>query len=477
MSTGLLQQLADYGAFHDENQGYIDVADVFAAGNSVSPSDTSLYAVPRRSNRFGVWVAVAAVVLTVLLIGVIPLLFSNQETPPADTVVATTLAESAPTTLAESTPTTLGELVLIPGTWSQVPHDEAVFGGEGEQNMFGVTAGGPGLVAVGATGGWFGDGDAAVWTSVDGITWTRVAHDENVFGGANSQTMWDVTVGDFGLVAVGHDGHGILDDVPDVDAAIWTSVDGDSWSRVPHDEEVFGGAWITSVTVGGPGLVAVGGTDGYFTDGDAVVWTSTDGITWSRVPHDETIFGGPQRQTMYDVVAGGPGLVAVGREGDERPWDNSDDNAAAVWTSVDGITWNRVPHDETVFGTGGNPVMLSVTAGGPGLVAVGADYWPSERAETPVWTSPDGFTWTRVPDDESFRGSMNGVTAGGSGLVAVGAEGMVWTSADGITWSRVPNDDAVFGSDWVFRVTFGGPGFVAVGWDGSNAAVWVSEED
>ncbi len=46
---------------------------------------------------------------------------------------------------------------------------------------------------------------------------------------------------------------------------------------------------------------------------------------------------------------------------------------------------------------------------------------------------------------------------------------------------RVPNDDAVFGRDWIFRVTVGGPGFVAVGWDGSpnsggDAAVWVAED-
>jgi hypothetical protein len=52
---------------------------------------------------------------------------------------------------------------------------------------------------------------------------------------------------------------------------------------------------------------------------------------------------------------------------------------AAVWTSVDGIIWTRVPHDEAVFGEGvgfgseGFQGMNSVTAGGPGLVAVGFD--------------------------------------------------------------------------------------------------------
>ncbi len=386
---------------------------------------------PEPPRRRGPWIAVTAAVATLVIVGLLPRLFDGD----SEAVTTALPAAAAPRAAA------LGG-----------------FGGAGVrgQHSFGVTVGGPGLVAVGATEGWVGVGDAAVWTSVDGITWSRVPHDESVFGGANSQTMWDVTVGGPGLVAVGWDGQDILNTKVDIDAAIWTSIDGDTWSRVPHDEEVFGAAWINSVIVGGPGLVAVGGTDGYFTDGDAAVWTSVDGITWSRAPHDETVFGGEDSQVIIDVTVGGPGLVAVGRDGGIGPWDNNADTNAAVWTSVDGITWSRVPHDETVFGTGGNPSMLGVTVGGPGLVAVGADYWPSTLTETPVWTSPDGITWTRVPDDETVRGSIAAVIVGGPGLVAVGDEGKVWTSVDGITWSRVPNDDAVFGT-WVFRVTVGGP--------------------
>ena len=62
---------------------------------------------------------------------------------------------------------------------------------------------------------------------------------------------------------------------------------------------------------------------------------------------------------MSSVTVGGPGLVAVG-------WDTM---GAAVWTSVDGITWSRVPHDEAVFGARPDlPAleMRSITAGGPG---------------------------------------------------------------------------------------------------------------
>jgi hypothetical protein len=420
----------------------------------------------------------AVAILTILSISVIPLWINNQETPPAGTIV--------PTTPVESTPTTLAELALTAGTWSLVPHDEAVFGGEGGVGMGGVTVGGPGLVAVGNTGdGYRAAGVAVVWTSVDGITWSRVPHDESVFGGGDMH-MRSVTVGGPGLVAVGWDGE-LIADIPDTDAAVWTSVDGVTWSRVPHDEGIFGAAFMMSVTAGGPGLVAVG-MDGPWGDGDAAVWTSVDGFTWSRVPHDEMVFGGVDSQVIQDVTVGGPGLVAVGMDGGRGPWDNNPESNAAVWTSVDGVTWSRVPDDDAVFSSGGNPVMLSVATGGPGLVAVGADFWPSGQVRTPVWTSIDGITWTRVPDDVTVRGALTSVTAGGPGLVAVGIDATeangVWTSVDGITWSRVPNDISVFGKwpGWITDVTVGGPGLVAVGSHDDDAAVhgdaavWVTEE-
>ena len=48
-------------------------------------------------------------------------------------------------------------------------------------------------------------------------------------------------------------------------------------------------------------------------------------------------------QPMLKVTAGGPGLVAVGES-------NSN---AAVWTSVDGIAWSRgVPDDEATAEAG-----------------------------------------------------------------------------------------------------------------------------
>ncbi len=373
-------------------------------------------------------------------------------------------------------------------TWSRVPHDAAVFSPIRRQTMTDLTAGGPGLVAVGhlsQTDDFQNPGHAAaVWTSVDGTTWSLVPHDEEIFGGPGNQRLNGVTAGGPGLVAVGSNGGGYGRSAA---AAVWTSVDGLTWTRVPHDEVAFGGAEMHSVAVGGPGLVAVGssgvggdnfdsqGTDPPFViDGeyfdsqtteadrnhttDAVVWTSVDGITWSRVPHDDVVFGGPGNQSMKEVIPFGPGWVAIGADG--RDHDSVD---AAVWTSIDGVAWLRIPHDEEIFGGPDDQRMTSVTAGGPGLVAVGFDGLCShgdhdcEDVDAAVWTSIDGVAWLRIPhDDDEFGGAgsqlMSAVTANGQTLVAVGRDGTatwneegtvraaVWTSADGVTWSRVAPD-------------------------------------
>ena len=332
-------------------------------------------------------------------------------------------------------------------SWSRVPDYPAIFG-RWRVSMVSVAAAGPGLVAAGS----------GLWTSFDGITWDKVPYVE-AFGTGEINS---VTGGGPGLVAVG--------------SGIW-SFDGLTWNRRVES----GLSHLFSVVAGGPGFVAVGEVgegpsehDEYW-DADGAVWSSVDGTNWTRVPHDESVFGGVGRQSMSAVTVGGPGLVAVGEvsEYDRRDAD------AAVWTSVDGISWVRALHDQAVFGGDGAQMMNSVTAGGPGLVAVG-----SSEGDAAVWTSPDGVTWTRIPHDGSiFADShMNSVTTAGPGVLAVGYTGAVrdaavWTSLDGINWTRVAHN-AAFEDGYMSGVTVGGPGLVVVGESGgSGAAVWVARSE
>jgi hypothetical protein len=471
-----------------------DLEEIMEVRLSAEPDRPVTPLQPRREQPRWRWpVAIASAAAVLVLVGGVPLLL---EVIGADSTVTTTPLDPSSSL-----------------TWSRVLHPEGVFGAEPKQVMSGVTAGGPGFVAVGHSGpldeevpNEDGGDRATVWTSVDGIDWSRVPNDEAVFGGA---LMNSVTAGGPGLVAVGRADSEATEPV----AAVWTSVDGVTWSRVPHDEAVFGESVfgevvMNSVTVGGPGLVAVG-YDGAAQglNSNAVVWTSRDGIAWSRVPHDQTIFGGGW-VGMNSVTAQGPGLVAVGSDW----YVDGEDGRATVWTSADGIAWSRVPHNEAVFGGGS---MRSVTAGGPGLVAVGSATWEENKSIAAVWTSVDGVTWSRVRHDDAVFGGgdgprgvgMSSVTIGGPGLVAVGADfmrratlpdggwvriGAVWTSVDGIDWSRTPHNEAVFEAPdrpemLMESVTAGGPGLVAVGastvhdyWASHNdsgesdAAVWVA---
>ena len=355
--------------------------------------------VPRRR---GLLIAAAALV-TALLIG-LPLLFLRGK-------------DGSPVITTEQTATVL--------TWIRID-DADVFGGPGEQGIYSVTAGGPGLVAAGDED-LGGESDAAVWVSVDGYVWTRIERGA-AFGGPGYQTITSVTAGGPGLVAVGGETSG-----DDFDAAVWVSADGYAWTRI-HDEEVFGGPgnqFLASVTAGGPGLVAVGhdrSSDGNSSKG--AVWVSADGYAWTRI-HDEEAFGDLGTQLLASVTAGGPGLVAVGSE--DSDWGNQ----AAVWVSPDGYAWTRILNEEVFSALG---YLTSVTAGGPGLVAVGSEDSDSGN-HAAVCVSADGYAWTRILNEEVFDGPgrmVQSVTAGGPGLVMVGLEGS-GNGWDGAVWVAGPS--------------------------------------
>ena len=378
---------------------------------------------------------------------------------PTEEPVATVPETEAPLEEVEEEP----ELPPTP-TWSRVPHDDDVFGGPERLRMTGVAAGAAGLVAV---GGDDGREAAAVWTSPDGEDWSRLAHDEDTFGGPDRQRMNDVAVGDTGFVAVGNDlGRGA--------GAVWTSPDGQDWTRRVHDEATFGGPGnqvMLSVSTAGSGFVAVGGDRGREA---AAIWTSPDGEEWRRVAHDEEVLGGPEAQLMLSVTEGEAGLVAVGNDAD----------AVRVWSSPDGDEWSRAAHDEDVLGGTIRPLMSSVVAAGPGFVAGGHDPLANDAA---VWTSPDGQSWSRVECeglDASGPQSMRALAEGGPGLVAVGRDdaagtAAVWTSTDGQAWDRVEDEALARPGTGMEAVTEGEAGLVAVGYDdgdeGGAAAVWIAD--
>ncbi|MBA2571202.1 MAG: hypothetical protein H0V04_08490 [Chloroflexi bacterium] len=163
--------------------------------------------------------------------------------------------------------------------------------------------------------------------------------------------------------------------------------------------------------------------------------------------------------TIGDVIAAGPGFVAVGGGFDA----SSQTPLAAIWTSGDGEDWQRAPLEgEAALGR-----VAAITTGGPGLVAVGSHCCPDRAA---VWVSADGTGWSRVADQDAFAGAaMTAVTSWAGGLVAVGCDAelecsgpAIWLSGDGQAWERVEIGNEL-GTAYLGDVTASGSVLVAVG--------------
>ena len=386
-----------------------------------------------------------------------------------------------------------GEQTTAPLNFVRASGGEEVFGGDSDQIINRVVAADDQLIAVGRDGPE-GSYDAAVWTSTDGESWSRVTPDEAVFGGDGEQEMLGIAQGDDGrYVIVGRDNPTGGDDFND-DAAVWVS-DGVVFDRVDPTQAAFGGAGkqvMTRVISGGPGFIAVGTDDTTGSDvPDAGLWKSVDGTRWAR-DNAQSSLTGPDDEFMRSIVPFEDGFVGAGRVNRDGDFD------AAIWRSTSGTLFDRILGTEETFGGEGHQEMFTVTAGGPGLVAVGAA-GPKERDEdASVWVSQDGGSWERI-DDPVFGGDgiqlMLGVMSTPDLVVAVGFDGSqaphdgvagfdgaVWQSSDGRAWVRVPGD--LFGGPEEQQiknaVAYQGK-IVAVGWDGSggdlDAAVWTAPLD
>lgn len=490
--------------------------------------------------KMPILVAIGAAVLMLVAVG-LPILMVGD----GDSVVVVT-----PSTTVAPIVTTVPIAAGASMMWERIDNP-VVFGGDRAQRMVAAAHGEGIVVAVGSDRSG-GDRDAAIWYSFDGRVWSRVPHDEAVFGGDGHQAINGVAAVGSGFVAVGSEGDDPIPLEPsnepsesfETHAAVWHSEDGITWSRAPHHEALSGrngGVVMNDIAYDGTSLVAVGDeyhqaelfalygwSDGdpaeVDTDVDAAVWRSDDGVSWIRVGNEGDVFGGDTvRHNMNAVVAGGPGFVAVGIEGFDYTgfayWtpdgtgnqatelEEVTDNAAAVWTSPDGETWTRVDGAPSLSHSGGEvagwAVMVDIVDTGSGLVAVGRDSWdptPSLgwRQSAAAWRSVDGLSWRRTDEPgELGYARMRAVTDTGDGrLVAVGlwyggfqeVTAYMWSSQDhGDTWIQNSGNDRAlyggipesreeaeaFGPATIQAVTSLGGEAIAVGYMGDDAAVWI----
>lgn len=437
----------------DEAAPPVDASEVLARAQTAPVvSDVA----PRRVRP--AWVAAAAAVATLILVGGLTLILSTgdrTEMPPAttppDTTVTTTPIAVDPELPSETstpvvTPTTVPIAVAPVASeagWSRWPIDASVFGNAAPLDVVSYD---DALIAVGATHDCV-DCGPSVWLSSNGVEWTRT------FTDPNEGFIRAAAVGAHGIIAVGE----TSTESGASTATMWTSPDGTSWTR----GELPGGQQAYDVASGGPGYVAVGSVDRIEGDtiyDDAVVWTSTDGSVWSRIEDDADLFKNAWVTTIVTTPDGlaAFGLAPVSFEVDEDGirWY---EHTLGVWTSVDGVDWTQQDIGDLGDLDGGvwwAAVLDAVSAGDSILIA----------AENGLWLSTDLTEWQQVAS--VFARS---VTPTGSSFFAAlqnELDGVpILQSDDATSWIPITDDPSILFGEGIEMTTIrpGGPGVLAFG--------------
>jgi hypothetical protein len=194
------------------------------------------------------------------------------------------------------------------------------------------------------------------------------------------------------------------------------------------------GSFAVALTVKPDGSLVAVGRSGP----RAAAWTSPDGRTWTAATV-EAPEGPDDWERMTEIIATANGFVAGGSLGAELG-----ERRARFWTSMDGTSWTRVPDDSSF--TGGEVTDIEFITSG--FLALGRIGTGQRGTGSTAWRSQDGIRWNRVDDTGLRDGLVEAVAvARDGGLVAVGSdlderEARVWTSPDGETWEQVPADES-----------------------------------
>lgn len=305
--------------------------------------------------------------------------------------------------------------------------------------VFDVTVGGPGLVAVGSAGAvgceicpGIETYTGMIWISTDGRTWDELAVPE-----AEGGLLYDVASGPGGLVAVGTQAVGSIGQ-----QRVLVSADGLAWTRLERTPMEMPGTVVNDVA-GGSIFVAAGSVPESEQEGWPAIWTSANGRDWVEA------YRSSERGWIYQTVRSDLGWAAVGAVWRPVGGGVNEMLLPVVWDSADGRTWNQ--HDLPLPATANAGVSQAIVNTGPWLVAVGWANYPPFEPPGPVngfaaWLSADGGSWQPAPVTPDMLEDIGGgllvyesadrIFAIGSGCrCGTGLPGRWWTTPDGLAWS------------------------------------------
>jgi hypothetical protein len=220
--------------------------------------------------------------------------------------------------------------------------------------------------------------------------------------------------------------------------------------------------------LGHPASRLAGGPGGWVAVGPQAIWTSPDGLTWTlAATHGITPqLPGDQLLVLTNTAAGflAAGVTPASGGGTQ----------AVIWTSKDGLTWQRktaVQAGLTALGATAQGIVYATARGADTVISGGVA--SGSTTVSAAWLSTDGgSTWTAVtiPADHGAGTSISGLGFDGSGLIAVRPgqaangrpDGVAYFSPNGQDWQYTGTIDAAGG--WSPSVVKGSTnGFVVTG--------------
>jgi hypothetical protein len=224
---------------------------------------------------------------------------------------------------------------------------------------------------------------------------------------------------------------------------------GASWRLAPVNAPGGGQA-----PLGHPAARLAGGSAGWLAVGPQAIWTSKNGLSWT-LASTRTITPMLNGDAMWVLNSTSDGFLAAGVAA-----TGSHTTQAVIWSSRDGVTWQRKTAAQLgLAGPGETVQSISYVASRGTATVISGQVTRDGSTYAGVWLSTDGgSTWTRVtvPADHGAAGTtITGLGSDASGLLAV---------RPGLSASGTPDAVAYFspnGTAWQYAGTIG----AAAGWN------------
>src|SRR3984957_11087098 len=225
---------------------------------------------------------------------------------------------------------------------------------------------------------------------------------------------------------------------------------GASWHLAPV---YAAGGQKVQAPLGYPAARLAGGPGGWLAVGPQAIWTSPNGQAWT-LASTKGITPMLTGDAMWVLNSTSGGFLAAGVAA-----DGNHATQAVIWTSRDGVTWQRKTAAQLGLAGPGETVqdISYITAHGTATVMSG-QVTRDGATYAGVWLSTDGCSGrspVTVPADHGAGAAITGLGSDGSGLLAVRPARSADGAPDGVAYFS-PN-----GTAWQYAGTIG----ASAGWD------------